>query len=526
LAASAGANSRRRPSRRSVQAKQSIGISDDLPRRPVSNRLGGDYPPRVPVSRPSALLPGFAGLGLAGSVLAAVAAPRALEERHAAWWYGQISMSRGSATLLVWAGMVLLTIAWLALLRMGIDRRSGLIVAGLWTLPLALGPPLFSSDVYSYLAQGAILHRGHDPYTQPPAILAHLGDRHLLDAVSRFWRHTTAPYGPLFLELTGLISTVGASHLVAGVLLCRALDLVGLVLLALWVPRVAEALGADQARASWLVLASPLMLLALVAPAHNDLLMAGLLVAGVGCALRGRPTLGVALCALAATIKLPALVAVAFIVVAWGRTESGAGRRVLVGQCVAATVVVLGLVTVASGVGLRWLSSSVFSTPARVHLAITPATALGETASLILHGAGIGVSAHGLEGALGVVATVIAAAVGLWLLWRAEVPRVAALLGATLLLAAICGPAAWPWYLSWGIVLVAACPSPQRSLVLVAVLVIGPFLVKPDGILALPITLSPVMLGLYALGAVAAWMRLRRREPEVGRSMSSAPVRS
>jgi hypothetical protein len=177
-------------------------------------------------------------------------------------------------------------------------------------------------------------------------------------------------------------------------------------------------------------------------------------------------------------------------------------------------------------VGLRWLSSSVFSTPARVHLAITPATALGETVSLILHGAEIGVSAHGLEGALGVVATVLAAAVGLWLLWRAEVPRVTALLGATLLLAAICGPAAWPWYLSWGIVLIAACPSPQRSLVLVGVLVIGAFLVKPDGILALPITTSPVVLGLYLLGAVAAWMRVRRRAPHSGRSMSSAPVRS
>ncbi len=459
-------------------------------------------------------------------MLASIAAPRALEQRHAAWWYGQIAISRGAATLLVWAGMVLLTIAWVALLRIGIDRRSGLVVAGLWVLPLALGPPLFSSDVYSYLAQGAILHRGHDPYTQPPVILAHLGDRQLLDAVSKFWRHTTAPYGPLFLELVGLISTVGAGHLVAGVLLCRALDLVGLVLLAVWVPRVADALGADEARASWLVLASPLMLLGLVAPAHNDLLMAGLLAAGVGCALRGRPMLGVAVCALAATIKLPSLVAVAFIVVAWGRTERGAARRLLVTQCLTVTVVVLGLVTLASGVGLRWLSSAVFSTPARVHLAITPATALGETAALVLHGAGIAVSAHGLEGALGVIATVVAAAVGLWLLWRAEVRRVTALLGATLLLAAICGPAAWPWYLSWGIVLVAACPSPQRSLVLVGVLVVGPFLVKPDGILALPITLSPVVLGLYLLGAVAAWMRLRRGAPGAGHSMSSAPVRS
>jgi hypothetical protein len=469
---------------------------------------------------------GFAGLGLAGSVLAALAAPRALEDRHAAWWYGQLAVSRGSATVLVWAGMVLLTIAWLALLRTGIDRRAGLIVAGLWTLPLAIGPPLFSSDVYSYLAQGAILHRGHDPYTEPPVILAHLGDRRLLDAVSKFWRHTTAPYGPLFLELVGLISAVGAAHIVAGVLLCRALDLVGLVLLAIWVPRVAEALGANEARAAWLVIASPLVLLGLVAPAHNDLLMAGLLAAGVGSALRGRPVLGVAVCALAATIKLPALVGVAFIIVAWGRTESGAARRVLVAQCLAVTVVALGVVTLGSGVGLRWLSSSVFSTPARVHLAITPATAVGETVSLILHGAGIEVSAHGLEGALGVVATVLAAAVGLWLLWRAEVPRVSGLLGATLLLAAICGPAAWPWYLSWGIVLVAACPLPQRSPVLAGVLVVGAFLVKPDGILALPITLSPVVLGLYVLGAVVAWKRLRGRTPGARRSISSAPVRS
>jgi hypothetical protein len=493
-------------------------------RRADSGRVGGDYPPRVPVRHRSMTLYGFAGLGLAGSVLIAVAAPRALENRNTGWWYAQISVSRGTATLLVWAGMVLLTIAWLALLRTGIDRRAGLIVAGLWTLPLALGPPLFSSDVYSYLAQGAILHRGHDPYTQPPVILAHLGDRRLLDAVSKFWRHTTAPYGPLFLELVGLISAVGATHIVAGVLLCRALDLVGLVLLAIWVPRVAEALGGDEARAAWLVLASPLMLLGLVAPAHNDLLMAGLLAAGVGYALRGRPVLGVAVCALAATIKLPALVACAFIVVAWGRTEGGTARRLLVSQCLGVTVVVLGVVTLASGVGLRWLSSSVFSTPARVHLAITPATALGETASLILHAVGVGVSAHGLEGALGVVATVVAATVGLWLLWRAEVPRVSALLGATLLLAAICGPAAWPWYLSWGIVLLAACPSPQRSLLLAGVLVVGPFLVRPDGILALPITLSPAVLALYLLGAAAAWMRLRRGPPGAGRSMSASPA--
>jgi hypothetical protein len=478
----------------------------------------------VHVHRRSTLLGALATLGLAGSLLAAIAAPRALENRHAGWWYPQIATGRGTATLVVWAGMVLLALAWLAVLRLGPGRRAAYVLTGCWTLPLALAPPLFSSDVYSYLAQGTILHLGHDPYTQPPTILAHLGHAHLLGAVSTFWIHTTAPYGPLFLELVGLISTVGAAHLVAGVLLCRALDLIGLVLLAVWAPRLAAALGADGGRALWLVLASPLVLLGLVVPAHNDLLMAGLLAAGVGWALRGRPLLGVAICALAATIKLPALVAVAFITVAWGRSERAAARRLLVAQCVGIAVVVLGLVTVISGVGLRWLSSSVFSTPARVHLAITPATALGDTVALVLHGAGVAVSAHGLESALGVVATVLAAVIGLRLLTLADVPRVTLLLGATLLLAAICGPAAWPWYLSWGIVLVAACPAAQRSPALGAALVLGPFLVRPDGILSLPIGASPAVLAVYALAVLVAWRRLRRRAPGPGPAMSSAPV--
>jgi hypothetical protein len=481
----------------------------------------------VPVRRRSTLRYGLATVGLAGSLLTAIAAPRALEDRLAGWWYPEIATSRAFATLLVWAGMVLLTLAWLALLRVGTDRRTALAFAGLWVLPLALAPPLFSRDVYSYLAQGAILHLGHDPYRQSPAVLAALGDGHLLSSVSPFWRHTTAPYGPLFLELVGLISIVGATHLVGGVLLCRALDLVGLVLLAVWLPRLAHALGSDGGRAVWLVLASPLVLFGLVAPAHNDLLMAGLLVAGVGYALRGRPLLAVGVSALAATIKLPALVAVAFIVVAWARTEHGVARRWLIAQCVTVAVVVLGLVTLASGVGLRWLSSSVFSTPAKVHLAITPATALGETIALVMHGAGVSVSAHGLESAIGVVASVLAAAGGLWLLWRADVPRVAVLLGATLLLAAICGPAAWPWYLSWGFVLLAACPSPQRSPTLVAVLVLGPFLVRPDGILSLPIGASPVVLGVYLVAAVVGWLRLRRlHAPGSGHSMPSALIGS
>ena len=87
----------------------------------------------------------------------------------------------------------------------------------------------------------------------------------MLAAVDPFWRHTTAPYGPLFLWIVSGVVAVAGSHLVAGVLLIRLLDAVGLVLLAVFAPRLARALGADPERATWWVLLSPLVLLDLVA---------------------------------------------------------------------------------------------------------------------------------------------------------------------------------------------------------------------------------------------------------------------
>ena len=125
----------------------------------------------------------------------------------------------------------------------------------------------------------------------------------------------------------------------------------------------------------------------------------------------------------------------------------------------------------ASGVG--WLSTSLFSTPAKVHLAITPATAVGYTVAKLLGLVSIHVGSHGLESAFGVVATVISAALGLWLLLARASPRLVAPLGACLLIAAAGGPAAWPWYFTWGLVLVAACAGAAALAVVAAALVVS-----------------------------------------------------
>jgi alpha-1,6-mannosyltransferase len=447
----------------------------------------------------------WACLGLGGSVLVALAGPH-LAGGPVRWWFDP---SLGAAPF--YAGIVALSVAWLAIGRLAMTTRELRIVGAAWCVPLLVTAPLFSQDVYSYFAQGTLVHLGIDPYRHAPAVLANVGQRHALGAVDPFWRHTTAPYGPLFLWIVSGVVALAGSHLILGVLLIRVLDLAGLVLLAVFAPRLARALGADPARATWWVLLSPLVLLELVAPAHNDLLMIGLLVAGVALAIERRVLLGIALCALAATIKLPAAAAIVFIAVVWARDASPAlarMRRLLASATVA--VVVVAAVSLLTGLGLGWISTTVFSTPEEVRLAITPATALGWTAAQL-----VPVGARGLESALGVVAFGLSIVLGAVLLWRSRLGQpssdVVRNLGIALIAVAVCGPAAWPWYLIWGLALLAAGPGIQDSRLLALAVAASVLVVKADGILAFPLRTAPVFVVLYV--AAAAW--LTRRRPAV-----------
>jgi hypothetical protein len=441
----------------------------------------------------------WTGVGLAGSVVVALAGPH-VAGGPVKWWFDP---SLGAAVF--YAGIAALIVAWL-----GLAPRAPWWVGALWCAPLVLTAPLFSQDAYSYLAQGTLVHLGLDPYRDTPAVLAAHGQAHVLNAVSPFWRHTTAPYGPLFLWI---VSAFTGASLAVGVILLRTLELVGFALLAVFVPRLARSLGADPGRATWLVLLSPLMLLELVAAAHNDLLMIGLVVAGISLAIERRVLLGIALCALAATIKLPAAAAIPFILVA-----GAADRRTLARGLLVAAGVVLA-VSLVSGVGLGWISTTVFSTPDKVRLAITPATALGWTVAQVLP-----VGARSLESALGVVAFGLSLAFGALLLWRSRRENMVRNLGIALIAVAVCGPAAWPWYLSWGLVLLAACPGIQDSRWLVLVLAASALVVKADGILAVPLHTAPVFVVLY-IAAAAAWFS-RKRLPTASGVRARALVES
>jgi hypothetical protein len=455
--------------------------------------------------------------------LATVSATGLLSGRPIRWWWEVSLGTHGVQWHTFWAGIILLCLAWAGLgwhLRRHPDAtpRDLICVGALWSVPLALGPALFSLDMYIYLGQGAVLAHGLNPYHVAPQALH---DPHLLVGVSSTWTRTATPYGPVFIGLAALIERIAGPHFALAILLLRIPELLGLGLLAWAVPRLARVFGADPARATWLALISPLSLLYLVAGGHNDALMSGLMAAGVVMAVERRPLLGIILCALAAMVKLPAAVAVVMIGISWWRAEPARWRRILAagGGSVAAIALAAGAV---AGVGVSWISGSVLSTPSTARMALTPSTAISVSLWEFTHRFGTGVeqAAAGWEKAATLAAFVLVGLVALALCSRVRYPTLPRYLGLALIAAALGGPAAWPWYLTWGVVLLATDRRAQGQLWLPVILVLCAFPVMADGQVAIPLPDSLIMVGVYGL-AVLAWAlglrRQRRPKPRAPR---------
>lgn len=362
------------------------------------------------------------------------------------------------ATLLLYGGLALIVLAWV---RLGRDVWAGrtsargvLLAIGVWTLPLLVAPPLFSRDIYSYLAQGALAWQGYDPYVAGPIELSR---GPLLENVSWLWQNSPAPYGPLFILIAkGVVALTGDS-MILGVVLMRLALVGGLVLLCWALPRLAVRLGGKAPLALWLAAANPLILVHLVGGPHNDLLMVGLLAAGVVFVLDRRFVLGIALVSLAVAVKATAALALPFLVWMWAARMAGSPRRRL-GRAVAAGLAVFtgtfALTMLAAGVGLGWLHA--LSNSSAVINWLSLPTAAGQ----LVHGL---VSVFfTVDGGwfLGVARTtgyLLLVAFGLRQWWLARTGGRTAVHHAALVLlaASVLSPTTFPWYFSWALALAA-----------------------------------------------------------------------
>lgn len=367
------------------------------------------------------------------------------------------------------AGLGLMVWAWLSIGRevlAGVRHRLiPLTVA--WSAPLLLIPPLFSRDAWSYAAQGALVAEGYDPYSVGPGVLS----GPVIEAVDPMWMATPAPYGPLPLAYGGLVARVTLDPYVL-MLAHRLLAVLGFVLIAWAIPRLATACRVNPTIATWLVVANPVLIAHGLGAAHNDVLMLGLACSAFALALTNRWGTAAVLAGVAAAVKLPGgLVVIAIAAVM--SPLAGRARLRLASLAIAGAVAVLTLVTIGelAGPGSGWLSA--LDVPGLVKSPLSIANLIGLGASGVLAWLGEDTAAEqalqiirlvGILTALGLIAVL-----GL----RSHIHQAARAVGIALLAVVLLGPTAHDWYFLWCLPFLAvARPGRKLTTALVGVSII------------------------------------------------------
>jgi hypothetical protein len=360
-----------------------------------------------------------------------------------------------AAGLGVIALLLLLREAWLG----RIPLRTVVVLAVAAHVVVVLLPVMFSRDVYSYVAYGRIESLYHaNPYVQTPADFP--ADP-ILPLVGHKWVDTPAVYGPLFTDLSALLTrwvrTIPAL-VTTFRLIAAAASLGTLALVARTARRERPAHAAFAAAAFGM---NPVILFQSVGGGHNDLLVALAVAGAFALVLRDRTMPAVAVLALATLVKASAALPLLLLVV-WVVARQAEGTRLraalthgglaaLIGAVVAAPFLQaqdpsLGMLELAGHEG--WLA------PSRL-VRRTLDFVSGDTLGVI---ARIGFAA----------ALLICLAALIRRLTRGHAPalELGAAWGWSLILLMLLGPVLLPWYVAWSLPLVWLLPRVPRTVLI------------------------------------------------------------
>jgi hypothetical protein len=206
--------------------------------------------------------------------------------------------------------------------------------------------------------------------------------------------------------------------------------------------------------------------LSLLAGAHNDALMLGLLMAGLAVAKRFGRVPGIILCALAAGVKSPAALGVLFL--GWVWAGPGASTRRRIGHTVGAGFIALATmetVALATGTGWGWMRTTTSADAS--FTGVTPINLLARSVSITSHVIQLPISVLQVRPVFIVLGLALAVGLGVRFLLRSPQDGVVRNLGLTLLVLALLGPIVWAWYVTWGLVVLAAVAAgPLRRMVI------------------------------------------------------------
>ncbi|GAB3754915.1 alpha-(1-_6)-mannopyranosyltransferase A [Zhihengliuella somnathii] len=358
-----------------------------------------------------------------------------------------------SCTLLLAFGTMLLCRAWLRMGQRIVAGQAGMQTVRRavlsWSAPMLFSFPIYSRDVYSYLAQGRLMHEGFSPYehwvSQLPGWYAQGSDS--------LWAESPSPYGPLFLLMARATYTVTGGIPEYGVLIFRVLAALGVLACLYALPRLAESRGVRPAWAAWICLANPFFLITMVAGVHNDAVMVGGLLLGFLAIARGRHVLGVVWVALAIAVKPIVVLALPFVGLAMLHAKTAEDSRavglwqkfrvwLLTGVVAGGVLAVAGFV---SGLGFGWITAM-----ATAGSAAFPYAPIGLLGLLIGWVAGLfGPDPAAVADGVYSFFRYFAVALAFW--WAFRRPAHEALLTCALALSAavFLAPVIQPWYLLW-----------------------------------------------------------------------------
>lgn len=250
--------------------------------------------------------------------------------------------------MLVITTFALLVVTYVLQLRMagrGATMRLGplLLLTALFSLPLLLTDFPFYTDVYSYISYGRIpAYYGGNPYFDIPQQFPDV----FVQYISRWWRYNAALYGPVWLELSMLLTwaveALGGApglYVLAYKLLASGAHLASVALLHGVVRRRypgRETLAAITY--AW----NPLSLAETAWNAHNDVAMLVFVLLAFWLYERGRPVGGLVALVVSALVKWVSLLVLPLYVLLWMR-EAPSVRRALARG--AGSVALFGVVT-------------------------------------------------------------------------------------------------------------------------------------------------------------------------------------
>lgn len=446
-----------------------------------------------------------------------------------------------TSSIVVFVGVALMVVSWVLMAPVVGATKSAVAVPlgavkrtfAAWILPLLVTAPLFTQDIYSYLAQGSIVAQGMDPYAAGPVQL--LGtENHLARSVPFIWAESPSPYGPVALGIAAAISVVTSDNIALGVIAHRLVSVLGLVAASWAVSRLARRCNVPPTTALWLGILNPLTILHLVGGIHNESVLLGLLLVGVEVGLRGINhlergsgrtgwsliLLSAALITCAGLVKVTGFIGLGFtgMALAAHLTRGGMNKwsSILAAAAVktAAMLATVAVVSVVTGIGLGWVTGQGGAATIRSWMSLTTDLGvifgfLGMLLDLGDHTA----AALGLTRAVGLAVAAVFIIRMLFATYEGRIHPVGGLGVGTLVLV-ILFPVVHPWYLLWAIVPMAAWAN--RTFFRVVVIVysaVMSFLVLPRGLTLPADTVVTIYLGAAVSALVvigAGWFILRK----------------